>query len=208
MAKSEGRNLSAKMKVFCKLAVVLFLGAMLHAQTAPYAGVGIGVNGLGFQSPYYNADVGVDWGDLRPTFFEAEFGADTANPTGINNGATVRGHGVVMWRTSPHWRLGGGIHFSELYTSIYDKQSIWPTLGAMFENHWFRMNAQMLIPPSPNQLVGPLFDMRVHLRKSLYFRERVGIYWYVGSTDPSRHASAVADFGVLYVFRGCGKRCQ
>jgi hypothetical protein len=165
--------------------IVLFLGAVVHAQTAPYAGAGIGVNGLGFQSPYYNADVGIDWGDLRPTFLEAEFGADTANPTGINNGTTIRGHGVVMWQTSPHWRLGGGIHFSELYTSIYDKQSIWPTLGAMFEKNWFRMNAQFLIPPSPNQLVGPLFDMRVHLRRNFFFRERVGIYWYVGSTDPS-----------------------
>jgi hypothetical protein len=197
------------MRVVSKLfAVLLFLSAVIHAQTAPYAGIGLGVNGLGFQAPYYNADAGIDWGDLRPTFFETEFGEDTANPTGLNNGATVRGHGLVMWRTSPHWRLGGGVHFSELYTSIYDKQSIWPTLGAMFENKWFRMNAQLLIPPSPNQLVGPLFDMRVHLRKNFFFRERVGIYWYVGSIDPSRHASAVADFGILYLFRRWRKGSQ
>jgi len=192
------------------IATLLFLGAIGGAQTAPYAGGGIGVNGLGFQSPYYNADAGVDWGDLRPTFFEAEAGADTANPNGLNNGTTVRAHGVVMWRANPHWRFGGGVHFSDLFTSRYDKQSSWPTLGAMFENDWFRLNAQLLIPATSDNLVGPLFDMRMHLRRKFYLRERVGIYGYVGTNEarPSRHASAVLDFGVLYVFRGCGKNCE
>jgi hypothetical protein len=192
------------------LAAVLFLGAVGSAQMAPYADAGIGVNGLGFQSPYYDGDVGVDWGSLRPTFFEAEVGADTANPNGLNNGVTLRAEGIVMWRTAPHWRLGGGIHFTELFTSAYGKEYVWPTLGAMFEKNWFRLNAQCLIPVSPDGLVGPLFDARMHLRKNFYFRERVGIYWYVNSTDanPSRHASGVADFGVLYVFRGCGENCR
>jgi hypothetical protein len=184
------------------LATLLWLGTIGSAQTAPYAGGGIGGNGLGFQSPYYNGDVGVDWGDLHSTFFEGEAGADTANPNGLNNGTTFRAHGVVMWRTTPHWRLGGGVHFSDLFTSKYDKDSVWPTLGAMFEKDWFRLNAQFLIPTSPDDLAGPLFDMRMHLRKRFYFRERVGIYWYVSSeASPSRHVSAVADFGVLYVFR-------
>jgi hypothetical protein len=184
------------------LAVVLFLGALGSAQTAPYADAGIGVNGLGFQSPYYDADVGVDWGDHRPTFFEAEVGADTANPNGLNNGATFRAEGIVMWRSTPHWRLGGGIHFSDLFTSRYGQDHVWPTLGAMFEENWFRLNAQLLIPTSPTALVGPLFDMRTHLKKRFYLRERVGIYWYVTDIVPSsRRASAVADLGVLYVFR-------
>jgi hypothetical protein len=198
------------MRALLKLfATVLFLGAIGSAQTEPYAGAGIGANGLSFQSPYYNGDVGVDWGDLHPTFFEAEAGADTANPNGLDNGVTFRGHGVVMWRANPHWRLGGGLHFSDLFSSKFDKNSIWPTLGVMFEKDWFRLNAQLLIPTSPNDLVGPLFDMRMHLRKRFYFRERVGIYWYVSdNASPSRHASAVADFGVLYVFRGCGERCR
>src|SRR5579872_5176801 len=149
-------------------ALLVFLSAcMVHAQTAPYAGSGLGVNGLGFQSPYYNADIGVDWGDLRPTFFETEVGADTANPNGLSNGTTVRAHGVVLWRANPHWRLGGGVHFSDLFTSKYDKQSFWPTLGAMFEKDWFRLNAQLLIPASSDNLVGPLFDVRMHLRKKL-----------------------------------------
>ena len=184
------------------LAAFFFLGALGSAQTAPYADAGIGVNGLGFQSPYYTADVGVDWGDLRPTFFEAEAGADTANPNSLNTGVTFRAHGVVMWRATPHWRLGGGIHFSDLFTSKYGKHQVWPTLGAMFEKQWFRLNAQLLIPTSPNALVGPLFDMRMHLKKRFYLRERVGIYWYVTDLEPSsRRASAVADFGILYVFR-------
>jgi hypothetical protein len=178
------------------------LGALSSAQTSPYADAGIGVNGLGFQSPYYDADVGVDWGDHRPTFFEAEVGADTANPNGLNNGATFRAEGIVMWRSTPHWRLGGGIHFSDLFTSRYGQDHVWPTLGAMFEENWFRLNAQLLIPTSPTALVGPLFDMRTHLKKRFYLRERVGIYWYVTDIVPSsRRASAVADFGVLYVFR-------
>jgi hypothetical protein len=191
------------------VAALLFLGAIGSAQVAPYAGGGIGVNGLAFQSPYYNADVGVDWGELRSTFLEAEVGADTANPNGLSTGVTFRAHGVVMGRTSPHWHLGGGVHFSDLFTSRYDKHSTWPTLGALFEKNWFRLNAQLLIPPSPNALVGPLFDMRMHLRKRFYFRERVGIYWYVSDEPrPSRQASAVADFGILYVFRGCGESCR
>jgi len=177
---------------------------------APYAGAGLGVNGLGFQSPYYNGDVGVDWGEFRPTFLEAEAGADTANPNGLNNGTTVRAHGVVLVRATPHWRFGGGVHFSDLFTSKYDKRSVWPSLGAMFEKDWFRLNTQLLIPASSDNLIGPLFDVRMHLRKKFYFRERVGVYWYVGSNDPnpSRHASAAVDFGVLYVFRGCGKNCE
>jgi hypothetical protein len=192
------------------LAILVLWSAIAGAQAAPYAGGGFGVNGLGFQSPYYNGDVGVDWGDLHSTFFEAEAGADTANPNGLDNGVTFRAHGTVMWRATPHWRLGGGIHFSNLFSSRYDKRSIWPTLGAMFEKDWFRLNAQLLIPTSPDDLVGPLFDMRMHLRKKFYFRERVGIYWYVSFNEasPSRHPSAVADFGVLYVFRGCGKNCE
>jgi hypothetical protein len=191
------------------LAIVLFLGAIGSAQMAPYAGGGIGVNGLAFQSPYYNGDVGVDWDDLHSAFFEAEVGADTANPNGLSTGVTFRGHGLVMGRTSPHWRLGGGLHFSDLFTSKYDTHSVWPTLGALFEKNWFRLNAQLLIPTSPDSLVGPLFDMRVHLRKRFFFRERVGIYWYVPTEPrPSRQASAVTDFGILYVFRGCGESCR
>jgi hypothetical protein len=192
------------------LATLVLWSAIAGAQTAPYAGGGFGVNGLSFQSPYYNGDVGVDWGDLHRTFFEAEAGADTANPNGLDNGVTFRAHGAVMWRPTPLWRLGGGVHFSDLFSSRYDKRSVWPTLGAMFEKDWFRLNAQLLIPTSPDDLVGPLFDMRMHLRKRFYFRERVGIYWYVSFNEasPSRHPSAVADFGVLYVFRGCGKNCQ
>src|ERR1700676_1983883 len=192
------------------LAILVLWSAIAGGQAAPYAGGGFGVNGLGFQSPYYNGDVGVDWGDLHPTFFEAEAGADTANPNGLDNGVTFRAHGVVLWRAPPPWRLGGGGHFSDLFSSKYDKRSVWPTLGAMFEKDWFRLNAQLLIPTSPDDLVGPLFDMRMRLRKRFYFRERVGIYGYVSSNNasPSRHASAVVDFGVLYVFRGCGTNCE
>jgi outer membrane protein OmpA-like peptidoglycan-associated protein len=185
------------------LATVLFSGAVVSAQVAPYAGAGIGANGLSFQSPYYNADVGVDWGSLRPIFFEAEAGADTANPKGLDNGVTVRAEGIAMVRVSPHWRLGGGFHFSELFTSKYDNHSTWPTLGAMFEKDWFRLNAQYLIPTGTDYtLNGPLFDMRMHMIKRLYFRERVGIYSYRNPNEasPAHHVSAVADFGVLYVF--------
>ncbi len=184
------------------LAIILFSCALGSAQTAPYADAGIGVNGLSFQSPYYDADIGVDWGNHRPTFLEAEVGADTANPNGLSDGVTFRAEGVVLWRMTPHWRLGGGIHFSDLFTSKYGQEHVWPTLGTMFEENWFRLNAQLLIPTSPTALVGPLFDMRMHLKKAFYFRERVGIYWYVTDVEPSsRRASAVADFGLLYVFR-------
>jgi hypothetical protein len=186
------------------LATVLFLVALGGAQVAPYADGGIGVNGLSFQSPYYFADVGVDWGSLHPLFVEGEAGADTANPTGLDNGVTVRAEGVVMWKVTPHWRLGGGFHFTELLTSPYDTHSTWPTLGAMFEQDWFRLNAQYLIPTSTDySLTGPLFDMRMHLKGRFYVRERVGIYVYrnPNQESPSHHVSAVADFGVLYVFR-------
>jgi hypothetical protein len=43
----------------------------------------------------------------------------------------------MMVRASPHWRLGGGVHFSNLFASKFDKRSIWPTLGALFEKDWF-----------------------------------------------------------------------
>jgi hypothetical protein len=186
------------------LATVLFSGAVSSAQVAPYVGGGMGANGLSFQSPYYNADGGVDWGNLQPIFFEVEAGADTANPKPLKDGATVRAHGVVMVRATPHWRLGGGVHFSELFTSKYDNHSTWPTLGAMFEQDWFRLNAQYLIPTGADySLTGPLFDMRMHIKKRFYFRERVGIYAYRNPNEasPSHHVSAVADFGILYVFR-------
>jgi hypothetical protein len=193
------------MRAISKLfAVVLFFVALGRAQVAPYADAGIGVNGLSFQSPYYFGDVGVDWGSLHPLFVEAEAGADTANPTGLDNGVTVRVVGAVMWKVSPHWRLGGGFHFSELLTSQYDNHSTWPTVGAMFEQDWFRLNAQYLIPTSTDySLTGPLFDMRMHLKGRFYVRERVGIYAYrnPNQANLSHHVSAVADFGILYVFR-------
>jgi hypothetical protein len=193
------------MRAISKLfAVVLFFVALGRAQVAPYADAGIGVNGLSFQSPYYFGDVGVDWGSLHPLFVEAEAGADTANPTGLDNGVTVRVVGAVMWKVSPHWRLGGGFHFSELLTSQYDNHSTWPTVGAMFEQDWFRLNAQYLIPTSTDySLTGPLFDMRMHLKGRFYVRDRFGIYAYrnPNQANPSHHASAVADFGILYVFR-------
>jgi outer membrane protein OmpA-like peptidoglycan-associated protein len=187
------------------LATVLLACAVGSAQVAPYVGGGIGGNGLSFQSPYYNADVGVDWGNLRPVFFEAEVGADTANPKPLADGYTFRAHGLVMARVTPHWRLGGGFHFSELFTSKYDDHSTWPTLGAMIEQDWFRLNAQYLIPTTTDyNLTGPLFDMRMHVKKRLYFRERVGIYAYrnPNGASPSHHVSAVADFGGIYVFGG------
>jgi len=185
------------------LATVLFSGAVVSAQVAPYAGAGIGANGLGFQSPYYNADVGVDWGSLRPVFYEGEVGADTANPSGLDNGVTMRAEGIAMVRVTPHWRLGGGFHFSELFSSKYNNHSTWPTVGAMFERDWFRLNAQYLIPTGTDYtLNGPLFDMRMHIIKRLYFRERVGIYAYRNPNEasPSHHVSGAADFGLLYVF--------
>jgi len=195
----------AKMRALSKLfAVVLFLGAIGSAQVSPYVDGGIGINGLSFQSPYYDADVGVDWGSLGPIFVEAEAGADTANPKPLNNGVTMRALGVVMVRTSQHWRLGGGVHFSELLTSQYNNHSTWPTVGAMFEQEWFRLNAQYLIPTTTDYtLNGPLFDARVHLKGKFYFRERLGVYGYRNPNEayPSHHVSAVVDFGVLYVFR-------
>ena len=181
------------------------MGAVLSAQVAPYAGAGIGVNGLGFQSPYYNGDVGVDWGSLRPIFFEAEAGADTANPKGLDNGVTLRAEGIAMVRVTQHWRFGGGFHFSELFTSRYDNHGTWPTVGAMFERDWFRLNAQYLIPTGTDStLNGPLFDMRMHMKKGFYFRERIGIYNYRNpdGVSPARHVSAAADFGVIYVLGG------
>jgi len=187
------------------LATVLFSGAAVSAQVAPYAGAGIGANGVGFQSPYYNADVGVDWGSLHPIFFEAEAGADTANPKGLDNGVTMRAEGIAMVRVTPHWRLGGGVHFSELFTSKYNDHSTWPTVGAMFERDWFRLNAQYLIPTGTDYtLNGPLFDMRMHMKSRFYLRERVGIYDYRNPNEasPSHHVSAVADFGAIYVFGG------
>jgi hypothetical protein len=186
------------------LATVVFWGALSSAQVAPYAGGGIGVNGLSFHSPYYNVDAGVDWGAQGPTLLEAEAGADTANPKPLKDGFTVRAHGLVMLRATHNWRLGGGIHFSELFTSKYDNHSIWPTVGAMFEQDWFRLNAQYLIPTGTDySLTGPLFDMRMHIKKRFYFRERVGIYSYRNPNEasPSHHVSAVADVGILYVFR-------
>ncbi|MGA8492148.1 MAG: hypothetical protein WB711_17100 [Terriglobales bacterium] len=186
------------------LTAVLFFGALCNAQTEPYADAGIGFNGLSFQSPYYTGDIGVDWGDLGPTFLEAEAGADTANPKGLDNGVTVRFHGLVLLRATRHWRLGGGVHFSELLTSDYDKHSTWPTVGAMFEQDWFRLNAQYLIPTTTDySLNGPLFDVRMHLKQRFYLRERVGIYVYRNpdQASPSHHVSAVADFCILYVFR-------
>jgi hypothetical protein len=182
----------------------IFCCALGSAQVAPYADAGIGVNGLSFQSPYYFGDVGVDWGNRGPIFVEGEAGADTANPTGLNNGTTFRAAGVVMGRVTRHWRLGGGFHFSELFTSQYDNHSVWPTAGAMFEQDWFRLNAQYLIPTTTDYtLNGPLFDMRMHLKQRFYLRERVGIYSYrnPNQVSPSHHVSAVADFGILYVFR-------
>ena len=191
------------MRVLPKLlATVFFSGAAVSAQLAPYAGAGIGGNGIGFQSPYYNADIGVDWGSLRPIFFEAEAGADTANPNGLDNGVTMRAEGIAMVRVTPHWRLGGGFHFSKLFTANYGDHSTWPTLGAMFERDWFRLNAQYLIPTGTDYtLNGPLFDMRMHLINRFYFRERVGIYSYRNPNEasPAHHVSAAADFGILYV---------
>jgi hypothetical protein len=186
------------------LATILFSGAVVSAQVAPYVGGGIGVNGLSFQSPYYNADGGIDWGNLRPIFFEAEVGADTANPKPLKDGYTIRADGLVMVRATQHWRLGGGAHFSELFSSKYNNHSTWPTLGAMFEQDWFRLNVQYLIPTGADySLNGPLFDMRMHMKGRFYFRERVGIYAYRNPNEaiPSHHVSALADFGVLYVFR-------
>jgi outer membrane protein OmpA-like peptidoglycan-associated protein len=193
------------MKALSLVAVILFSSSAARAQAAPYAGGGIGANGLSFQSPYYNADAGIDWGNPRPIFLEGEIGADTANPNPLKDGYTLRAHGVVMVRATKHWRLGGGFHFSELFTSKYDNHSTWPTLGAMFEQDWFRLNAQFLIPTGTDySLAGPLFDMRMHLKGRFYFRERVGIYSYRNPNEvsPSHHVSAVADFGVLYRFGG------
>jgi len=186
------------------LGSVLLFTALAGAQVAPYVGAGIGVNGLSFQSPYYNVDGGIDWGSSKPIFFEVEAGADTANPKPLKDGTTFRAHGQVMIKTKGPWRFGGGVHFSELFTSKYDNHSVWPTVGAMFQQDWFRLNAQYLIPTGTDySLQGPLFDMRMHIKGGLYFRERVGIYAYrdPNEVSPSHHVSGVADFGAVYVFR-------
>ena len=65
----------------------------------------------------------------------------------------------------------------------------------MFEQDWFRLNAQYLIPTSTDySLTGPLFDMRMHLKGRFYVRERVGIYAYRNPNEasPSHHVSAVS----------------
>ena len=185
-------------------ATVLFYTAFSRGQVTPYVGGGVGWNGLSFQSPYYNVDGGVDWGNVKPIFFEAEIGADTANPKPLNDGTTFRAHGLVMIKTKGPWRFGGGVHFAELFTSKYDNHSVWPTAGAMFEQDWFRLNAQYLIPTTTDySLQGPLFDMRMRIKGGLHFRERLGIYAYrnPNEANASHHVSAVADFGVIYVFR-------
>jgi hypothetical protein len=185
------------------LAAILF-SAVCAAQVQPYVGGGIGLDGAGFATPYYNGDAGVNV-TLRRLFVEAEVGADSGNKLDTKDGYTVRTHGLLMLQATRRWRFGGGIHYSALTTSQYKKHDRWPVVAAMFEKSWFRGNFEYLLPGSDRgyNLNGPLIDLRFRISKGVYYRQRLVAFVYRNPFEavPSYHTSSELDYGLIYVFR-------
>ena len=172
------------------------------AQIRPYVGGGFGLPGMGFKSSYVG-DVGVDL-TVRRLLVEVEAGADTGNKEDTGNGYTFRTHGLLMVRSTRPWLFGGGIHYSEVTTSVYQKHNRWPILAAMYEKDSWRANLEYLLPGSDSRynLTGPLLDLRIRLRGGLYWRQRLGAFVYRNpfEANPSYHSGSELDWTVVYVF--------
>jgi len=172
-----------------------------------YADGGFGLYGnLGKSNPNYNADAGVDLNHNR-LFAEFEGGADTANESGGSTGYTYRLHGLLFYRGKSRWSYGGGVHYSEFTAQLYKKHDLWPTLALLYERGPARVNFQYLFPGENTDYheQGPLVDLRVHLIKGFYYRQRTDVLFYRDAlqSPPAHHVGSENTFGVLYVF---GKR--
>jgi hypothetical protein len=170
----------------------------------PYADAGIGFyRRLDRANPSYNADAGVDLLHKK-LLVEVEGGGDTADASRGSDGHTFRLHGLAFYRIASRWRLGAGVHFSEFSSSTYKKRDLWPTVAAMYEHDWLRANIQYLLPGTNHDYreTGPLVDLRFHLIKNFYFRQRSALLFYRDALEspPGRHVGSELTFGVLYEF--------
>jgi hypothetical protein len=192
-----------KLKILAVAIVAVCCGVPLHAQTLvlPYADFGGGKNTLGFSGVAWHGDGGTDITDRR-WFIEGEAGWDSQNPFDISDGSTIRAHGWGMYRVKGRWFVGGGIHYSRVASTPYQIHGPWPTVGGMYETPRFRFNGQYLVSVEKYKIEGPLFDLRIRIRRHWFCRERIGVYVYRDPLDPMPANHAAADFNVslLYVF--------
>lgn len=156
----------------------------------------------GFNQPSYHADAGLDL-NLHRWFAEAEAGVDSADDQQTRTGYILRAHGLLLLQATHHWRLGGGVHYSQLTTSTYTKHDRWPVVAAMYENDWVRSTLEYLLPGSDGRysLTGPLIDLRVRIAGGFYFRERVAAFAFRNpfGGDSAYHPGAEGDIGLIYV---------
>lgn len=174
------------------------------APVSAYVDAGIGLYGnLGRANPNFDFDGGADI-THRKLFAEVEAGADTANGKGTGNGYTIRTHGLLFYHPAGNWSFGGGLYFAEFSTSAFKEHDVWPSAGLLFNGEWLRANMQYLFPGSNSNYheTGPFVDLRLHIVRGFYLRERLAVLHYSDrvETPPQGHFGAEATFGVLYVF--------
>jgi hypothetical protein len=185
--------------------VAMFVSAS-EAQTTfnGYGDFGGGFSqGLGFNVGEFVTDGGIDIYHNK-YFGEAELGWDSADLQFFQAGTTFRAHGLLMYQAKPHWRFGGGLHFSKVIGQPNDQLSkYWPVAAVTYERRRFRINNEYLFSVGSYFMTGPLFDMRYRIGKGFYYRERFGMFFYRdrGLFDSPVFHGGEADFGVLYVIR-------
>jgi hypothetical protein len=202
----SGTKRGNSMKVIARLIfVAALLAALCSAQTriTGYGNLGAGFSrGLGFNTGDFALDGGANFYHDK-YFGEGELGWDSADLTLFRDGKTLRAHGLFMYQAKEHWRFGGGLHYSRVLGEPNDRLSqYWPVAAAMYERRRFRIDNEYLFSVGSHLMTGPLADMRVRIRKNVYFRERFGLFFYHdrGLVASPLFRGGEADFGIMYVF--------
>lgn len=176
-----------------KYLIVFILALMsVFAQGQAYvAGGGEITTGLGYHS---FAPVGVAGYRLdKKVFAFGELGADGGKKIDTGDGYSLRLRSGAYFHVNKTLALGGGVTYTKLYTSQYEKSALRPRAGAVIEttnsesvlDYVFKNDVQ-------NGLQGVEYVLTVPRKGRFFYRQDVGVYFFHGTFLPAEHHTGFA----------------
>jgi hypothetical protein len=181
--KRYGLDLAIMFVVLLILGII-FAPIMRAQEIVPYAAAGIGANNIGYTNPDFQLRGGVEREAMRYlTYGEAQF--DTANKMDTGNGYELgfRGLGFARKLVADEMALyaGGGIGYSRLHTSAYQKSAVYPILGAGAEvTYGLRLEVQYAFAGTDewNHTRKLTIKSKWWLHPKWYLEPAIGVYFY------------------------------
>lgn len=173
--------------------LVLFFCGMAHAQISPYAMGGATVTtGLGYRPLAWLIGGGVRAVTGR-VYSDTFLSSDNGAKLDAGDGHTLKARNQFYMRLGPSWMLGGGISYSKLFTSRYEKSSLHPRVGGgVFWQGGIITADYILTGNDPqNGLHGVSAALTTGAWHHVFYQQSLSVYNFHATFNPANHRHGV-----------------